>query len=76
MRTDAAIPGEASLIITKCIAKGMPRDLEELITTHEGKGTSLISSKVNSGIKLVDELHIKRTIDSHELDQVKLLTQC
>lgn len=59
----------------RALQEGTPRDLKKLITTHEGKCASVISAKVNRCIELVSELHIKGTIECHELEQVKFVTQ-
>ena len=48
--------------------------MKELITAHKGQVMSTIGAEVDSSIELMNELHIKVTIHSHELDQIKLLT--
>ena len=48
--------------------------MKELITAHKGHVTLIIGAEVDYSIELMNELHIKVTIHSHELDPIKLLT--
>jgi len=75
VRTDATIALQTGIIIPQSIAESSPRHLKELITAHEGQSTSIVGAEMNCGIKLMDKLYVEVAVDSHELDQVKLLTQ-
>ena len=76
MRTDATLTLNPGILIAKSIAESSPRDMKELITAHKGEVALIIRAEVDCSIELMDELHIKVTIHGHELDQIKLLTDC
>ena len=63
VRANATIPLKASIVITKCIAESPPGHLKELITAHKRECASVIFSKVNSGIELMDKLNIKVAVN-------------
>ena len=70
VRTETTLALQPGILI----AEGSPRYMKELITAHKGQVMRIISAEVDCSIELMNELHIEVTIHSHELDQIKLLT--